>query len=817
MRNVVKWAAGLVALALLAAVIAGLALWRTVAPSSGRAEIAALSAPVEIVRDEHAIAHIEAATLEDAARALGFVHAQERLWQMETLRRTARGRLAALFGKDAVGFDVFLRTLAMDRAAETSVAALKPETVRILEAYADGVNAWAGRDRGMLEPSLPPEFLVFGSDFEPWKPADTVAVLKLMSLQLSQNLGAELRRLNLAARGMDAAEIADLMPAHADDRPPPLPGLREILPLRPARDVRSAEGEETALGFLAPPMSRWASNSWVVGGARTVSGKPLLANDPHLAFGAPSLWYLAHMRWGEGEARRNLIGASLPGMPLVLLGRTDDLAWGFTNAGADAQDIFIERVKAGEENLYLTPDGWRPFETRRETIEVAGGEAVTFERRETRHGPVLPDELPIPSDAPTTFSHLLRDLHVTALRWTGLAKDDTTLDALLTFTTARTTGEMIEGLGGIVSPMQAIVVADTAGDIALVTPARVPVRNAANRVAGRAPVPGWLALYDWKDVMPADAIAPVRPGPEASLVTANTRLPNAGSLHMTYDWDEPDRLARAVALVNGPKGPHDLASMVAAQNDTRSEPLLRLRDRLLAIHRPEAPHDETLRAWTGDMDRGARAPLLMVAWAKNLTKQALADDLGSAFEAFDDIDHQALDNILSGGVRDWCDDRATGRVESCAEIVEAAWTDALAELRARYGDDPATWSWGRAHPVRNAHQPFDRVPILRRLFTIERPASGGPHTLNRGKTNLGSDEPYASVHGAGYKAVYDLAQPERSLFIQTTGQSGNPFSRRYRDLATRWADGGMLPMVTDPAVYRARASGIWRLRPSSAE
>ena len=811
MRAIVKWSAAAVLLLLLTGAIAGVALWRTVAPSSGSLAVAGLSQDVSVVRDANAIPHIEAATYADAARALGFVHAQERLWQMETLRRTAQGRLAELFGEPAVEFDVFLRTLGMDRAAASSFDALEPETRATLDAYAAGVNAWVSRERALLDPGLPPEFLIFGNGFEPWRGKDSVAVMKLMSLQLSKNLGDELQRLNLASRGFSSAEIADLMPSHSDDDAPPLPDLRELLPLRPARDVQSREADAEASSFLAPPVSQWASNSWVVGGSRTVSGAPLLANDPHLAFGAPSLWYLAHLRWRENGDVRNLIGASLPGTPLVLLGRTDRIAWGLTNAGADVQDIFVERTKAGDPTQYLTPDGWKAFDTRTEVIAVADADPVRITVRTTRHGPVLPDTLPVPSDRPTVFSNLLTELYVPALKWTALAEDDRTFDSLLAMTRARSTEEFVASLDRVVSPMQAIVVADIAGDLALVTPARVPVRAAANRVAGRAPVPGWLAEYDWTGtVAPADVPQPTTAND--AFVTANTRLPNADGLHLTYDWDEPYRLKRAEDVVVRAGTKLDIGWMMNVQYDTRSAPLADLRDRLLALHEPEAPYGDTLRSWNGRMDRNERAPLLMMAWARHLIERALADDLDGAFPAFDDINHHAIDNILRGGARDWCDDRTTERIETCAETVRAAWDDALADLRERYGDDPDEWIWGRAHYVRNAHQPFSKVPVLRWLFDVERPASGGPHTPNRGRTSIGSDEPYASTHGAGYKAIYDLSNPERSMFIQTTGQSGNPFSRHYRRFATLWADGGYLPMVTDPAIYREDAIGTWTLR-----
>ena len=815
MRNIVKWGGLAVLLVALLAVGGAAVMFRTVTPSSGTADMAGLNAPVRIVRDENAVAHIEAGSHRDAVRALGYTHAQERLWQMDQLRRAASGRLSELFGEQTVGVDTFLRTLGLERAAAGSYAVLKPETRALLDAYSEGVNAWVNRDRAMLEPALPPEFLVFGADFRPWTGADSVAVLKLMSLQLSQNMRHELDRLVLAARGFTSGEISDLFPVHRDDRPPPLPDLARLLPLRPPADVLSAERETAALtAVLEPAVARWASNSWVLQPGRTTTDGALLANDPHLAFSAPSLWYLAHMSWEADGEPRTLVGATLPGTPGVLLGRNADVAWGFTNAGADVQDLFIEQVQAGDPNRYLTPNGWRTFGRRSEVIAVAGGEPVTIDVRLSRHGPVLPDELPLPSAAPVVFSDLLRELYVPALRWTGLSATDRTMDAIVALADARNVAELQTAFSGVQSPMQAIVMADRAGDIALATPARVPVRADANLVRGRAPVPGWLPEYDWQRVIEGPDVPSVRNPASGAFVTANSRLPTADRLFTTYDWDESLRLDRAEELVAA-RPRHDVASMRAIQNDTRSHGMERLRDRLLALAPPPEPYRGELVAWDGRMDRDARAPLLMAAWAKALIARLLEDDLGTAFPRFENVDHFALERMLEGGARDWCDRRDTARPESCAEIAAAAWDVAVADLRQRFGEDPNGWTWGRAHFVRNAHRPFDAVPLLRPLFNVERPAAGGPHTLNRGQVSFGSDTPYATTHGAGYKAVYDLASPERSLFIQTTGQSGNPFSPHYRDLADLWANGAYISIRTDGAAYRERARGEWVLRPAT--
>ena len=799
-------AAAAVAILLFAALVA----WRSLSPVSGDLVATELSAPVDVVRDGNAIAHIEATSHADAALALGFTHAQERMWQMEVLRRTAQGRLAEMFGEPAADTDVFLRTMGMARTAERSLAALKPETRAILEAYANGVNAYLNRELARLEPPLPPEFMIFSHRPEPWAPADSVAIMKLMSLQLSKNMSEELQRLVYAARGLNPAEIADLMPEHPEDRPAPLPDLRELLPIRADAVVKV---DEVASLPVEPSLGRWASNNWVVSGERSATGKPLLANDPHLSFGAPSLWYLAHLSHEGLRGKVDVIGATLPGTPAVLLGRNAHVAWGFTNAGADVQDLFVERLRPADNNQYFTPEGWKNFDLREEVVEVSGGEDRSFTVRTGRHGPILPDLMPLPAKAKLRFSEILTPLHVVALNWTGLAGDDASVDALVGLNGSTTVSELRQAFAAIRSPMQAIVMADREGNIGLATPADVPVRSPDNAVQGRAPVPGWEPAYDWRGVIQAPDVPGVDDPPGGAIATANTRLPNADEIFLTRDWDEPTRLERAESLLAA-RGTHDVASMVAIQNDVRTEPFLRLRDRLLPTLEDDDDLAADLARWNGDMAADARAPLLMVAWLRALNRRIFADDLGDAFARFDEINIHALERVLNeGGARDWCDDAATAALETCEAAARAAWADATADLRMRFGE-PDGWTWGAAHPVYGKHQPLGDVFPLGSLFNVERPAAGGSHTLNRGKTSFLDDDPYRSTHGAGYKAVYDLADLERSLFVVSTGQSGHLLSPQYRGQVNDWAAGRYLPMVTDPATYRKGALGTWTLTPA---
>ena len=545
MKRVLKWggaAVGVIVLLLLVAAgtVYGL-LRNTVPAASGSLVIAALSDTVEVVRDREAVPHIFAKTTDDLYVALGFVHAQDRLWQMELQRRTGQGRLSEIFGERTFGTDVFIQTLDLYGHAERSIAALPPETKRALDAYARGVNAYMKRSAGLFEPQLPPEFLLLRYQPEPWRPADSVVTSKLMALQLSTNLNHELLRLALAAQGLNSAEIEDLMPLDAADRPPPMPELAQLYPLqRPAAPQRRA----SAATELDDVIGSGASNNWVVSGARTKSGKPLLANDPHLRLAAPAIWYLAHVALERrGASTANAVGATLPGMPLIVLGRSDNVAWGFTNTGPDVQDLFIEKVNPDNPREYRTPDGWTPFAVEEMTIAVKGMDVRKVERRRTRHGPVLPGFY-------RNLEGLLGANHVAALQWTALSDDDTTIAAGMFNPDMRSVGDYMELMRTFVVPMQSMVVADTSGKIGMIAPGRVPVRDPGNKVAGRAPVPGWDATYDWKGYLKFEDIPRVDDPNVAAIGTANARMVDPDyPHHLTYDWDAPFRQQRVKELI----------------------------------------------------------------------------------------------------------------------------------------------------------------------------------------------------------------------------------------------------------------------------
>ncbi|MFZ1816182.1 MAG: penicillin acylase family protein [Rhizobiaceae bacterium] len=819
MRVIFKWSARiallLVAGVMLLAAIGYSAITSSIPASNGSLEMAGLGGDVRVVRDRHGIPHIEATSRIDALRALGFVHAQDRLWQMHVLRMVGQGRLSEMFGKPTIATDVFLRTMDIAGASSKSISAFSEEAQALLQAYSDGINAYLNRRTRMLEMRLPPEFVILGVEPEPWQPWHTVSLLKVMALTLDDNMDREIRRLAFAARGFSPKEIDELLPYGPRDNPPPLPDLRQLFPL----EGRNQAALDNATGEVAGLV--WdndvnASNNWVVSGSRTTSGSPLLANDPHLGLTTPAVFYLAHLAYQEEGEVRNLIGGTLPGTPLFLLGRNDNVAWGLTTTVLDAQDLYVERLKPDDPNQYLTPNGWAEFKRDSVSIKVKGEPDFTFERRMTRHGPVLPD-------AYRSISEILPLGHVAALKWMSLAEDDTTVEAALDIAKTRSVQDYFKVMRKAVAPMQSMVVADKAGHIGVIAPARVPVRDPGNQMAGRAPVPGWMTLYDWKGTLAFEDLPMVSDPQSGALATANANwLPAGYGGHITFDWDEHFRQARVEQLVIGRNEKHSPDTMRSIQADKFSPAMTQFRDEALAQIEEGAGQDpamlEALRAWDGEMLAGTPEPLMMTAWWRNFHKMLFEDDLKKDYQRIDKGYVVSMLAVLRGSTsRDWCNRIDTPQAESCGTLLSLSWSAAVSELQELQGKDWRKWQWGKAHIAFGEHRPFSSVGALANLFTVTRESAGGSYTLLRGRTDFGEDHPYRNVHSSAYRGWYDLGELDSSQFIISTGQSGHFLSPHYDDLADLWAQSEYVSMNTSREAYEEGADGAWMLHPQAAK
>jgi penicillin G amidase len=774
-------------------------LRRSLPQVAGTLEVAGLTAPVEIVRDRNAVPHIFAATPDDAYLALGFVHAQDRLWAMEVNRLQAAGRLAEVLGADALNADKFMRTLGLRHRADAVLGHLDAATRGTLDAYAAGINAFIRAKAG----ALPPEFVLFRHRPEPWTAADIVAWGKLLAWDLSGNWGVELARLRLRGR-LSAAQLADFYPPYPGDAAAPPADLSDLY----RRVAQSVDVERLAATLPQAAPEAVGSNNWVVAGGRSASGKPLLANDPHLGYRAPAVWYLAHLSAPGLE----VVGGTLPGLPGVILGRNQRIAWGFTNTGPDTQDLFVEKIDAADPSLYHTPDGPRAFAVRQETIQVKGAEPVAVAVRESRHGPIVSDVIKLDPAA-------LAPEYALALAWTSLRDDDLTIKAMLGLGRAADWPAFVETLRDWHSPQQSMVFADAAGDIGFIAPGRVPVRKRDNDVRGMAPAPGWDARYDWAGFIPFAELPRDLNAAGGSYLTANHKIVDGEYPHfLSYDWAEPYRAGRIAELLAG-EAAHSRESFRRMQADAVSRMARQLLPLLLdspaRTAAARAAHD-LLRDWNGDMSPERAEPLVFHAWYRELTRLIYGDELGPYFAAYWRQRPTFIHHVLADidGKSRWCDDIATSERESCPEMISRALESALADLDKRYGGKLANLRWGEAHPALSAHTPFSRIAALRRLFEIRVPTPGDSYSVNVGRHDIADDaQPFASTHGPSFRAIYDLADLDASLFMLSTGQSGNLLSANYADMAEPWSRAVYHPVSARRADAEDGQLGTLILRP----
>ncbi len=702
--------------------------------TDGRLVVSGLKSEIRIERDSAGVPLITALDDEDAAFGLGFVHAQDRLFQMELQRRYGAGRLAQIFGPEALAADRQMRVLGLYRAAEAEIPFLSATVRRGLEAYAAGVNAFLATRRG----ALPPEFLLLRFAPEPWRPADSLVWGKLMAVQLGGNYRGELLRARMA-RTIAPGDLDFLFPAYPKSAPTT---LSDMLPIyrRLALD---------ALYEALPPIvgPNYASNNWVVDGVHSASGKPLLANDPHLEFGAPGFWFLARLKTPQHE----IAGGTAPGSPFVLVGHNERIAWGMTTTTADVEDLFIEWVDPADPRHYLTPQGSAAFQSRHETILVRGEAPVDITIRATRHGPVLSDVLP-PGVADPGF--------VLALAATFTIPQDRSAEALWEANRANDWPSFREALRNFVGPMQNIVYADVDGTIGFLAPGLVPIRRSGE---GWMPAPGWTGEYDWIGFIPLAALPSAINPPSGHFVSANNKVvPASYRYFLSRDWDLPNRAERIDALLAATPI-QTLASSAAMQADTLSlvaERLVPLMTRISAADEPSAKALDRLRRWDFHMDRDTVEPLLFTAWLREFSREILFGRFGEAVSGYWDLKPRVMEAVLTERP-DWCEDLEHSGTKSCAERLASSLKTALSQLRQSYGANMSEWRWGRAHVALFSNPVLSRIPVLRDWLDVSIPTSGGYDTLDRGPSTIRDDaRPYVQRFGAGLRIITDLAAPE---------------------------------------------------------
>jgi len=773
---------------LILAVIVIVIWWRVVAPvTEGGIAVAGLAGEVSIERDEAGIPTVRGANRDAVLFGLGFVHAQDRLWQLETHRRIGAGRLSEAFGLGALDNDKFLRALGVRRAAAAQWAQLGDDARAAVLAYTAGINAFVvGHMR-----ARPPEFLILGLHPEPWTPEDTLAWGIMMAWDLGGNWTNELLRMRLALT-LPVARINELLPPYPGEKSL---ATRDYAALYRELKVSGELGKQALLDAPESGVEGVGSNNWVVAGSHTVSGKPLLANDPHLKLTAPALWYFARL---EAPGLK-VAGATMPGLPMVVLGQNERIAWGFTNTNPDVQDVYLEQIKPDDASRYRTPDGWAAFQSFAETIRVKGQADVKLTVRATRHGPVI-------SDAGTAVVAGLGGAasgpaYALALRWTALDADAGSIDAGLALSGAGSVAEFIRGAEKYKAPMQNMVVADVDGGIGFIAAGRVPLRRKDNDLRGLVPAPGWEARYDWVGFLdPGKTPREIDP-PRGWIATANHRITSADfSNFITSEWAVPYRQQRIEALLKArPK--HDKESLRQIQTDVVSLAAQRLLPWLRQAkptHALGAPAMQRLAVFDGEMRAGDAAPLIFAAWARELTRAVFADEMGGDDAYLRQVGRSdfraALEGVLERNDAWWCDDKTTPAAETCEQLISRSLDRALDELQQRLGPDLARWQWGTVHQARSEHRPFSKVKALAPWFELRTATGGDNYTVNVARYHLKGDEPYLNEHAASLRAIYDLGDAANSSVMHSSGQSGLVLAPEYRGFVGPWTAVRDLPL-----------------------
>ncbi len=821
MGQIFKWlfriAGGSILLTVLTVSVMYFLLSRSLPEYDKTLRVTGISAPVEIVRNNANVPHIFGATDRDTFFGLGYVHAQDRLWQMVMLRRTAQGRLSEIFGAQTIEIDKILRRFDLYRQARDSVDVQDARTRDALSAYAAGVNARLQEINDDARGRGAPEMFLFNPPLSPWQPADSIAIVKLMSLQLAGHLPEEV----LYARAsllVDDERLADIMPLAPGTAIADLPDYASLFPGLRQRTHRVAQTDltENPLSPFAKRGFAGASNVWAAAPHRSATGGTLLANDPHLQFTAPGIWYLARMELASG----GVIGGTVPGAPLVMVGRSDRLGWGLTSSYMDDQDLYIERVNPDNPDEYLTPKGYKPFRTENTIIRIKDMDPITLTLRWTENGPVLPG-------THYNLATVTPPGHVASLAWTALSGNDTSITAAMALMRSQSVAEGLRAGRFFVAPTQNLTLVDET-TIAMKTIGATPSRHPDHETKGRMPSRGWVAENRWQAMVPfsgnPEFIAPVG----GILGNTNNKIvdrefPN----HLSYLWGDTQRIYRWERLMQI-REVHTRDSFIEAQLDTVSftaRSLLPLIGRDLWFTGEAAPEGTTenkrqqalalLSSWNGEMNEHLPEPLIYAAWMRALMDRLIRDELGPLADQFTHPDPVFIERVFRDvdGAAEWCDIRQSTDQESCVDIARLAIDDALVWIGDNYGSALESLRWGDLHQATHDHQVLGEVPVLRYFVNIRQSTSGGDNTLQRGLTKGSGPDPYHSTHGAGYRGVYDFADPDSSVFVTSTGQSGHFLSRHYDDMAQLWRRGEYIPMSLDPELARAAAVGVTWLEP----
>jgi penicillin amidase len=840
----------LVVVVVLALVAVGILAISTVRRSfpqtAGELRVEGLTSSVSVVRDERGVPTIYADNAADLFRAQGFVSAQDRFFEMDLRRHVTAGRLSELVGEGGVASDRVIRTMGWRRVAEKELPTLAPETRQYLQAYADGVNAYIHSTGSPTDMSLEYTILMRSNpDYrvEDWTPVDSLAWLKAMAWDLRRDYTDELTRARLSRR-TSVKQIAALYPAYPFDRNLPVLSAQDWQPAVQTQRAASAIPaalripaaqkalDQTSAALAKVPVSIGrgediGSNSWVVGGSRTTTGKPLLANDPHLSLGIPGIWTQVNLqcRKVDAECPFQVSGFSFSGVPGVVIGHNAKIAWGMTNLGPDVTDFYLEQVDGDH---YLRDGVPVALSERKETIKVAGGADVPIVVRETGHGPIVSDAIDAAEEAgdrTVVRGSPQTNRYAVSLAWTALVPNQSA-DAIFALDTAADWADFRAAAAKFTVPSQNLVYADTAGHIGYQAPGAIPIRRSAtpNASPGFWPAPGWDSEWDWQGYVPFAQLPHVLDPTEDFLVTANQAVTESATPFLTSEWDYGFRAQRIRTLIDGTsKLTPDMMRRI--QGDTRNVYAPALVKQLLNVKVDDftAQAQALLRGWDGSQDADKTRASASAAYYNAVWKHLLqytfdelppdmAPDGGSRWMI-------VIEQLLKDPKNDWWDDKTTpGLTEGSGEILKRALVEARLDLARKLGKVPATWRWGRLHQLELKHKVMgdESVPgIIRSAFDRGGIELGGGNSIVDANSWNASGAGYDVESGPSMRMVVDLSDLDRSTWVNSTGQSGHAYAAHYDDQIGAWAANETFPWPFSRAAVEAAKDDELVLRPTT--
>ncbi len=807
---------GVVVVLAIALGVVGIFLTRSSFPkASGNLKISGLGSPVDIYRDSYGVPQIYAQNSHDLFFAQGYIHAQDRFYQMDFWRHIGSGRLSEMFGKSELDTDVFLRTLGWERVAEQELNAMSSDERALLQAYADGVNAYLATHKGA---ALSLEYAVLklltpGYSPEPWQPVNTLTWGKVMAWDLSSQGASEIERAVLL-KTLTPQQIAELYPAYPADHPLIVPGfsvtstitstntavaLSDLAPAFESLGKTIAEVDDT----LGPAGSDIGSNNWVIGGSRTATGKPYLANDMHLGEQMPSIWYEVglHCTPINSSCPYNVTGFSFAGVPGVIVGHNDRIAWGFTNVGPDVLDLYIEKINPANPNQYEVNGQWVDMKLVTDTVKVAGSSPVTLTIRYTRHGPVVFDNPTDHQKFQQTWGSPLPANFAISMKWTALEPVNL-FKAVFSLDIAQNYDEFRQAAQSFAVPAQNMVYADIDGNIGYQTPGNIPIRLPGH--TGDYPVPGWTDENEWQGYIPFNQLPHASNPKSGYIATANNAVVGTDYPYFISDeWDYGYRAQRIVEMIETAPGPIDASYIQKMHGDDYNGSAAVLVPLLFQLTLQDTQLDkvrDVLKGWDYQNRMDQAAPALYNVFWRALLARTFHDNLPQDYWPDGESRwFEVIRNLVKTPESAWWDDQGTSARETRDDILKLAFADAVSQLEKQLGSDPSKWTWGKLHTVTFHNQSLgvSGVGLIEAIFNRGPFAvSGGSSIVNATAWDASKDSNiYQVVSLPSERLIVDLSDLPASQSVITTGESGHAFHANYVDQAELWRDIQYHPML----------------------